>query len=410
MGQINLSFNFYLGMKIIKYLFFIIVLYIFLNDPAFVVVGFNSLKLLFIFAIFFVLFNQKQIVTFKRYKGDLFCYLLLIFYILIRVISGADSGMLKLIIFALIESLILPVFIVRFYFEYLSKFNFYRTILVVGSLGAIISTFCFFIPEINFFFRNIQILSETFMHLENRGYGLSVGLTYSYSISQAIIFYIGIIHLKNNKWFLLIIPMLFISIAFNARIGILILFVSFILFLLQNRKIQSLIYTLLFFGLLFLLFNFIDLESVNGFAFNWVREFFYELNDFFLGTQIATDNTVGTLFSDMYVVPDNISEWIVGRGNTMFGVMGGTDVGYLQLLNYGGLVLIFLYALLVYNMSKQILRYNAPYFLLFFLSILLISEIKGDFIPNTGAFRLICLLYIYIIESKNIYRKNIYTV
>lgn len=394
-------------MKIIRYVFIIIVLYVFLHNPIFNVVGFGSIKLLYIFPVIFFLFDEKSTIAFKRYKIDFLCYLVLILYILVLVIIGAESGMLRTIIVACIECLILPIYIVRFYLKYLSSFNFNRVILIVGSVGAIISTISFFIPEINFFFRTIQQFNEDLLYVEQRGFGLSEGLTFSYSLVQAIIFYIGINNLKTNKWFLFIIPMLLISIFFNARTGILIVFITLILFLVQNRKIKHYIYLLTSFSFVFLLFNLVDFENINSSAFNFVKEFFFEFNDFFLGTQSASSNTAGTLLNDMIVVPDNFAEWIVGSGHTKFGIIGGTDIGYLQMLNYGGVVLIFLLASLIYIMSKKMLKNNAIYFFLFFLSVLLISEIKGNFIPNSGAFRLICLLYVFIIESKNTNLRNI---
>ena len=383
------------------YLIFIIILYLFVNNPIFVGIEIGSVKLLYIIALLFFLFNRKSILVFKRYRIESFIYLLLLLYVLLLFLFGSDSGMLRTIIVAFSECLILPVFIVEFYYKYLSKSDFYKPILIVGSIGAVISSLCFFIPEINLFFRSIQQMTEKMFYIENRGYGLSEGLTYSYSLVQACIFYIGLTNLKTNKWFIFFIPFLFLSVAFNARIGIIILFVSLLIYLLQNRSFKQLIYSLLIFVIVFLFLNQIDFESVNNFAFIWVREFFYEMSDTIFNTQLAQFSTLDTLFYDMYVVPDNISEWIVGRGNTMFGVMGGTDVGYLQLLNYGGLFLIFLFAILIYYMSMRMLKYKFYFFLLFFLSVFLISEIKGNFIPNSGAFRLLCLLYVFIIETKN---------
>ena len=333
------------------YLIFIIILYLFVNNPIFVGIEIGSVKLLYIIALLFFLFNRKSILVFKRYRIESFIYLLLLLYVLLLFLFGSDSGMLRTIIVAFIECLILPVFIVEFYYKYLSKTDFYKPILIVGSIGAVISSLCFFIPEINLFFRSIQQMTEKMFYIENRGYGLSEGLTYSYSLVQACIFYIGLTNLKTNKWFIFFIPFLFLSVAFNARIGIIILFVSLLIYLLQNRSFKQLIYSLLIFVIVFLFLNQIDFESINNFAFIWVREFFYEISDTIFNTQLAQFSTVNTLIHDMYVVPDNISEWIVGRGNTMYGVMGGTDVGYLQLLNYGGLFLIFLFAILIYYMS-----------------------------------------------------------
>ena len=383
------------------YLIFIIILYLFVNNPIFVGIEIGSVKLLYIIALLFFLFNRKSILVFKRYKTESILYLLLIIYVLLRTIFGSDSDMLRTIIVAFIECLILPVFIVEFYYKYLSKTYFYKPILIVGSIGAVISSLCFFIPEINLFFRSIQQMTEEMFYIENRGYGLSEGLTYSYSLVQACIFYIGLTNLKTNKWFIFFIPFLFLSVAFNARIGIIILFVGLLIYLLQNRNFKQLIYSILIFVIVFLFLIQIDFESINNFAFIWVREFFYEMSDTLFNTQLAQFNTVDTLFYDMYVVPGTISEWIVGRGNTMFGVMGGTDVGYLQLLNYGGLVLISLFAILIFHMSKRILKFKFYFFLLFFLSVFFISEIKGNYIPNSGAFRFLCLLYVFMIETKN---------
>lgn len=383
------------------YIFFCILLYLFLHNPILNIFGVGLIKLLYIIAPIFFLFNINTVTAFKKYKTEFFCYSLLILYILLRVIVGAESSMLRTIIVATIECLILPIFIVQVYIKYLSKYDFYRIILIVGSIGAVISTLAFFNTDINYMLRSIQQFDDSLLFLEYRGFGLSEGLTSSYSAVQAVILYIGINQFNNNKWFLLIIPIMIISIAFNARTGILISIIALILFLLKNKRIKSFIYLLLLFGLLFLVFNLVDFENLNTGAFNWVLEFFYEINDFFMGTELAAYSTADILFKRMIVVPDNIYEWFVGRGETMFGVLGGTDIGYLQKINYGGLMLLALYALLIVQMSKKLLKYDATYFLLFFLSVLLISEIKGNFIPNSGGFRLMFLLYVFIIEAKD---------
>lgn len=383
------------------YIFFCILLYLFLHNPVLNIFGIGLIKFLYIIAPIFFLFNVNTAKSFKKYKKEFLCFSLLIIYILLRVIVGAESSMLRSIIVALIESLILPIFIVQVYIKYLSKYDFYRIILIVGSIGALISTLAFFNPDINFVLRNIQLFDDRLLFLEHRGFGLSEGLTFSYSIVQAIILYVGINQFNNNKWFLFIIPMMLISIAFNARIGILLFIVALLFFLLKSRGVKSYIYILLSFGFAVFVFNLINFENQNSLAFEWVQQFFYEVNDFFLGTELATYSTADTLFKKMIVVPDNLLEWILGQGETMFGVVRGTDLGYLQKLNYGGVVLLFLYALLIFRMSKRLLKYNAIYFLLFFLSVILISEIKGNFIPNSGGFRLMFLLYVFIIESRD---------
>ena len=92
-----------------------------------------------------------------------------------------------------------------------------------------------------------------------RGFGFAEGLHGSYAMTQGLIFGICLRLIKEKWWYCLLILPIFISIAFNARTGLIAIPISLlILFLTYNFSYRITI----FFIVLFLLFYNLDFSSI----------------------------------------------------------------------------------------------------------------------------------------------------
>ena len=386
-------------MKIFHYLFFLIILYVYINNPIFIE-GFGACKFLYPLAFIFFIFNNDFLLKFKLYKSDILIYVILILYVCLRVIIGADFSGLRAIIVAFIENIIIALFIVCYYFKYLKDFDFSKILIVLGVVGSFISVAMFFNEDIYRYFNSIQKNSVDFNDLVFRSYGLAEGLTYSYAISQAIIFTIMLNEIYKYKYFLFLFPLLIFSVIINARTGIIVLFIGLFFWLYTKKKFSIIIFLLMIYVILYSFLSFIDIASVNEVTYIWIMDFFYNMSDIFFGTNYLEYSTTSTLLDMAKVIPDNISELLVGKGISMFGVIGGSDIGYNRIINYGGIIYLLLLILVIINMYYKMKKINIKSkYLMFFLVVILFSNIKGAFLPNSSGLRLIFLIYIFVTEN-----------
>ena len=386
------------------YLLFIILAYIYLHNPLLSPLnGLGSIKLLYPLIFLFLFIYPKNINSFlNKYKDIFSVYLILIFYCSLRSAFGGDDVFIYLQIVAIIENLFLPYVLVVLFLKKIKQCNFFKMLLVVASVGSIISFVCIVFPSVDYFVRNqLQITTDFLQENIFRGFGLSSELTYSYGIIQGVLLSIGMISFKENKWFVFFMPFVFLSILLNARTGMLIPIFTFACIIIRMRKVKDVIPLLMIIALFLLIAQNAELFIQNDESLSFLSSFFAQLSDVLWGTSNADYNTAETLLTKMKILPDTTLQWFFGRGISLFlASNNNTDVGYYLQLNYGGMIYMLILFMLVYCIVAKIYvfkKYRLLWFILVFT--ILICNLKGNFIPLSGGFRLISLIVIYVVEK-----------
>lgn len=379
---------------------FIFFLYIYINNPLLQLTnGIGSIKLLYPIALIYILKNLRQsIYFFKLIDKEIIVFICLFFYTLFRTAFGGDDAAIRVFAVAFYENIFISVFLMVFLIN-LKKNDWLNSIIITGIVGALISVFSLLNPSINLFIKDIQVLSEFSMENDFRSFGLAEGLTFSYGISQAIILCLLIINSKKRMLFLLFTPLFIVSSLFNARTGIIIVVLILVYAIIAFRRIKLLIFLIALLFVISILSDQLIILLDNDKSFDWINNFYLEIGDLFTGSTNADYNTTQTLFVDMVVLPSNTIEWIFGSGQSLFlSYSNSTDVGFFLQLNYGGLVFTGMLLILVLMIFfKTFKEKESRWFSVLFLISFFIANMKGDFIPSTGAFRLLFFVYLCLL-------------
>ena len=171
-----------------------------------------------------------------------------------------------------------------------------------------------------------------------------------------------------------------------------------VLYAILNRNVGSFITTAVVFAIVvFGIRYFMDNVEINEVTLMWVQGFFEE------GSSIASNRSVeGTtasrlLFVD-FILPDNLSDWIIGTGKNIFhNFQEGerSDIGFIRQLFYGGLIYLSLLLLFVYFVARRSRERVFKGFTALFLFTILVLNFKGNFLPATGGMSLFMLVYYY---------------
>ena len=294
--------------------------------------------------------------------------------------------------------------------KFICLFNlFYWTVFVASLLTLLM----FLSPSFDSFYRSFGIEDiERYDSFEQRYrlFGISENLAFTYA--YVLGFFGGYTLLILKKNFTLIIPFFLftLGVMLNARIGFLaiIFYVIYLFFI--KRDTKSIVTICLFVSVILLFVNqyfegVVDLLTFNK---NWVMEFFYEISDLLFGTNYLAvgSGTIETLTTSFVIWPDNLFQWILGRGESLFLKQGmNSDVGFILQLNYGGIIfvlqLMVLMTFLFYRLYKN-LGIEHWFFLFFFFSFFLLNS-KGFIFAATPGGRLLFLLYVYFILRKKAY-------
>src|SRR5690606_20287970 len=98
--------------------------------------------------------------------------------------------------------------------------NFLKAIIHVGTIASLFTFILIAFPDINLFVKqNVVASDDTTVFAYARNFGISEGLTFAYGTVQGLIFAITLYYARVNWTYYLLVPFLFLSILFNARIG-----------------------------------------------------------------------------------------------------------------------------------------------------------------------------------------------
>ncbi|WP_288278167.1 hypothetical protein [uncultured Prevotella sp.] len=281
-----------------------------------------------------------------------------------------------------------------------------HSLLLIGAVGTVISTLCIAIPPFNEFIRSffLTLTPDSYL-IEHtyRGYGISEGLTSSYGYIQGTMVVLGALYSQNNKWFLFFLPFTFVTALLNARTGAIISAIGVLLFFLLSRQYKL---SLLILGIgVILLMNFyafLSFLNVGDDTLAFIELFLAQLD------AIRTNNAseaayVEELFDTMFVLPNSTEQWWIGRGFSLFRNTRGlppSDVGFILQLNYGGLIYVSLLFSFVFFIIKKLFKSGYIFFAFFNLFLFVLLDTKSEYILNSGEFRLMILIYVFLLMDK----------
>ena len=386
-------------------IFLVVLLYGYIYNPIFNNIGIGSAKILLIIAIIYSFFNNKIFKSLVHFKTELiFVFILVIYSFLSSFRSEVDlftQAYLYLLWF--IESIYLPIVIFVVFKKVIDKYQWDKLLITVGVIAAGITIVLIFNPSLNVFVRYTMIQTsaeEMDGYALVRDFGLADGLRGAYPMTQGLVLGLCLFALRRSVWYALLILPLVVSIAFNARTGLLAIPISLIL-LLVNFKFNFRV-ILVFASLLLLILNFAlifdSFIANNEETFYWLSKGYEDVISNLLGDR--TGVAYETLLVDEKFMPYNTISLLIGTGN--FGPsVGRVDNGYYYYLWFGGwffMSIIFLFLLYTFIRINRIEKEKYYPYLFFFL--LLIYTVKSNFLFNpSGMSRLIGFYYVYRILS-----------
>lgn len=392
--------------------FIVIFLYCFFHNPILTLTnGIGLIKFLYPLALIFAFTNSRIKSYFGAFRKEWSLFLTLLLFSVFRYIIGGDGTVAYSHLIMVIECFILPIVFVGYLDNKQVSYNdFIRCILIVSTVASVISTLCITIPSFGYYVRYSLLSMSDDAYLSNvlyRGFGISEELTSGYGYIQGACVAIGLKYIKNNKWFAPFIPLVFMSAFLNARTGVIVAVVGVLAVFVTSKSIRSIFVTfILLFVFIKLAPTFLSYLNLSDDSIKFMTDFFEETDDMRSGG-IASSSTSSDLFGRMIVLPDGLSQWIIGRGYSLFEATYNirSDVGYIIQLNYGGIIYLALWASFLLSVYKKMKLYSVDKFIIIlFFCAFLILNIKANYLANCGTFRFMLLLYYYslICMKKNI--------
>lgn len=388
----------------INYFFFFIVLYIFIYSPYLRSLQMGVGKILIFFAFIYFCINFKAIKYILLFKLEIMFICILILYTLLTSLWGDGSaGSIPYLHFQfIIDCVIVPIFLYKIFHKVVDYSRLNEYLVLVGTVASLITIYLIINPVFNIYLReNIIIddldsgtVQDSLRYI--RGFTFSESSTFGFGITQGIIFGLALNETKSKSKFYLPLLLLLISILFNARVGFVVVIISFVI-LYKRIKISFLFYILVFVTIVGSYLNYSDFADENSQTIKWATDFFTESFDFFSGKK-DSDSTYDALTGRMFFLPESPFGILFGEGRIVMGRDVGSDVGYVNQIFIGGLFYLFLLILTLYFFYVNFGRFtNSKLLGLFFIVIILVVNYKGSALFTSHSFlRLFLLLYVVL--------------
>ena len=403
-----------------KKIFLVIILYLYLFNPLFFFMGgIGSIKILYLLLLVLI---SSQVSSFGRdlklFKKEKKFFIILLIYALFRTIIGGEMIEFYKHIILIIENFFIPLAIIFYAYKNSihNKNEFFKLLLITGCVAAIISTACIVNPAIHDFVQyQLQVVNtQSFLfHSRTRGFGLCEALTYSLGIIEGMILGWGFLNIKENKWILYFSPLFFATIMLNARTGIFICAAAVLSYLLCSgfnikRWIIISAGSAVVYSMLLLFMNFYGFSDDQM---TFIDDFTNQLTEAEEYGIREQSGAIGALTTKHIVWPEGL-DWFVGKGYVIFDRPGqrNSDIGFFQQLNYGGLPYFILLMGLIVTIFQRLWKIKIPRDVLLFMIIaFVIGNFKGNFIINSGGFRLMILFYYAYIyyHKKNLNKRTL---
>lgn len=395
----------------------IILLYLYIYSPPFRIMPFNISLLLIFPAFYYILKNDKLGELLFTFKNEIEIIVILCSYSFLFGLLNFEFSLFINNLHFLFQ--LIPV---SFWFYYLiiknknpRPYN-YNSLVefkdlafflgIIAILASAISIIGFFVPELGQYFKFDLQKYDKFMwrYQMHRAFGIADELLFTYSIVQGIVLIIILYTSKNILLNIFCFTVITFSIIINARIGLIVFaFLPFVLFrkkiVIQTITACLIIIVITYFtGFYVLLTKYISGPLKNA------ASFFMESGIFLTGDKSKTFNTLNFMFDKLVVFPDKWYELLFGTGEYIF-VKGAktTDIGYLLMLNFGGIAYMLIFGVFVVYIFYRLFKCNINYPVISYLIlfVFITSNIKGLFFAPKPGMKLIMLIYVFFVLSKN---------
>lgn len=304
----------------------------------------------------YILSGKKIIKLLTKY-GLIFCisiFLISIYFALVAIYNGisiTDIEGLRIVqnnmpIVYMINISFLINYLKKLKYTKLDMFNFIFNICLIQGIICIlmflISDFRQIALDLYYFNRN-----ENYWITSSRIYGITNDYTYGTPIFHGLICsVITILALCKSKKYLLYLPFIIFAILINGRTGLLIyaicLVLIFIVYLIKTGKVLKVFsYLFLFVGLIIVLLSILKVSAPSTYQF--IINFFNDTKSLFVDDKLSGNYQY--LFDNMLFFPKGL-KLIFGSGfkvyaggGSEFGVYEHSDIGYVNDLFLGGIVL-----------------------------------------------------------------------
>lgn len=292
-----------------------------------------------------------------------------------------------------VELFLLPPLIVAILLKHDIKLPF--TVFGAALLASFTSLYAFLHPSFLQLLRSVQPVAESVNDytLSVREFGFSSELYSGFGWSLGLITVYLLYNVKKYSPFIVALPFIFFAILINSRSGFLAVIIGLVVYVIFNRKFSTLTIIAAIAILLLLIVNYVSLEWINEGTMTFITDFFEQISEFLIGNR---DNTSFEVYKGyQFVLPDNLFEWLFGRGFRLMGNEYGvpsSDIGYLNDLAIGGIF----YVLFVYLAFWKLFRLiKVKWFFLATIAIFMVLNIKGSVFETNGLSRIFILIVFY---------------
>lgn len=365
----------------------VIILYLFINNPFLSI--FNGYSSLYVLLPILLLLGTKTTQSFfKIHKLLFFFYSAILIFSIMRTAMGGDPNYLERIVIQFVSSLLMSAVIISWFYKY--EIPYFRTALWMVLLAVTISLLCYTIPSFNQYIKyEFQVVRHEELAAKlYRGFGVSDALTAAYGYVLATFFAYGLYKgYGSHKWFWLLSPFIAISILINVRTAILPMIASILLFFIINHKSTKFSYYIYLFVGLVVIFRLINTSDTTS---GWINEFYLQMKDIIMGSDESEFDTYGTLV-DSIILPETPQQWLYGRGRSYFfhDTIIRSDVGFVNQLCYGGIIYI---VLILVTFLCLIIKVKDFYFFTFCIIVMLIGNMKGNYLETSDGYRFLTFL------------------
>lgn len=393
-------------------IFLIFFIYIFLYAPDIKGIPFPTPLFLLPFTYYYLLSNRTALPRFyKLFRIEILLLFALLIYVFILDFSYGRNVYFTHVCYYIFEVLPTCFFIVAVFFKHSNRDSFYKLLIIVGTIAATISILSLLIRPLNDLLTFILKGNPITDPYTGRDYGFASGFLYTYPIGQG---FIGVLCLKmssKSKKYIVPFLLILISIVINARIGLIPIFIYFI-YVLLTFNLKSIIFLVLLTGVIVVVIN-SGLLSAHQELVDWNLSMFYDISNYFLGTDLGKYGGSYSWFNfvidNFLVFPTNTIDWIFGENREIFlAIRNHSDVGYINDLIYGGLILVFLITLFFIRVSGRLFRINeknCKLIAFLILGIYLLANLKGEFFRPSSGNRVLILAFSYFIYNSTYFNK-----
>lgn len=340
-------------------------------------------------------FNKlKNILFHFRYFFILFVFVFV--FVLARVLLSGVDDISYLLTTIKTTSIVLASLL---YLVTFGDKNILKNIFIVFFINALICLFFGTFPNYKFLLNFFQYptvfgTTEIIGFNEYRNAFLAGSGYFGISSLYAIVFPIALYYVSISKDVFSYLKLFFIMLSgvLAGRVALVCYFITVVYFSIVKRKFNSLFYFAFFvFCGGIIIQNFEEFSLVNS----WISELF-------LGDSVNESNTIIQL-QDMFYFPSEMT-LIFGDGKyktEVGGYYGGTDVGYMRNILFGGVFFYILMFLDFLTVFRGVWNFSIVYILIF-LSMFL--HFKGVFIFNNPGFFPIMLsisYYLYLVKRES---------